>query len=385
LPGFLLERFSGTWHLAMAAALAKGSRRALVSTVVLGTVALLTFGWLCADALHGRVGLGLAMVYAQAIMMSLSGVSTAASDRLESEMALAALGRYDQAIQTAGQSGPAGPAAGGGHPATGGLPARQIRFDGVSFRYPGSNADALCHLDLVVPAGESLAIVGANGAGKTTLVKLLCRMYEPTEGHIRIDGADLTELDAASWRRQLAAVFQDYVRYELPARTNVGFGRADAQDDLPGIQAAGEDAGAADAISRLARGWESVLSVSFENGSDLSGGEWQKIALARALFALRHGARVLILDEPAANLDARAEVQLYQRFLALTEGVTTIVISHRFSTVRQASSIVVIRDGRVTEQGSHDELMALGGHYAEMFRLQAARFEGAMAERGSES
>jgi ATP-binding cassette subfamily B protein len=379
LSGFVLGRFSRTWHLAMAEALAKGSLRALVSTIALGTVALLTFSWLCADTFHGRVGLGAAIVYAQAIMMGLSGVSASAENRLESEMALASLDRYDQAVQAASS-----PGARAGRPATG-LPARQIRFDRVTFRYPDSTSDALHGLDLVAPAGESLAIVGANGAGKTTLVKLLCRMYEPAEGHIRIDGADLADLDPASWRRQIAAVFQDYVRYELPARTNVGFGRVDAQDDLPGIQASGEDAGVAAAIGRLAHGWDAVLSSGFENGSDLSGGEWQKVALARALFALRHGARVLILDEPAANLDARAEAQLYERFLALTEGVTTIVISHRFSTVRQASSIAVIRDGQVAEQGSHDELMARDGHYAEMFRLQAARFDEALAEQGSES
>jgi len=380
LSGFLLDRFSGTWHLAMGEALAKGSRRALVSTMVLGAVALLTFSWLCADAAAGHVGLGATMVYAQAILTGLSGVSTAAGNRLESEMALGALERYDEAVQVTGAPGVP---PGGRRPADG-MPAAQIRFGGVSFRYPGAACDALHGLDLVIPAGESLAIVGANGAGKTTLVKLLCRMYEPDAGHILIDDTDLTDLDVTSWRGQVAAVFQDYARYELPVRTNIGFGRVDAQEDLPGIQAAGADAGVADAIGRLARGWDTVLAASFEDGGELSGGEWQKVALARALFALRHGARVLILDEPAANLDARAEAQLYETFLALTAGVTTIVISHRFSTVRQASSIAVIGEGRVTEQGSHNELMALGGHYAEMFRLQAARFNEELADQRSE-
>jgi ATP-binding cassette subfamily B protein len=169
----------------------------------------------------------------------------------------------------------------------------------------------------------------------------------------------------------------------LDARTNVGFGCVRAFDDTAGIAAAAAAAGAGEVIEGLPWGWETVLSAEYQDGSDLSGGEWQKVALARALFAVRHGATVLVLDEPAASLDARAEARLYEQFLELTRGVTTVVISHRFSTVRQADAIVVIRDGRIVEHGSHDELVALNGHYAEMFRLQAARFSDPAVDEGA--
>jgi ATP-binding cassette subfamily B protein len=253
-----------------------------------------------------------------------------------------------------------------------------IRFERVSFIYPGG-IDALRDLDLVVPAGRSLAIVGTNGAGKTTLVKLLCRLHEPTAGRITVDGVDLATLDVAAWRRHLAAVFQDSTRFPFDARTNVAFGRVDAVADPAGVRAAARAAGVADVLDGLPQGWDTPLSSEYSGGVDLSGGEWQKVGLARALYAVGHGARVLILDEPAAHLDARAEARLYEQFLAITEGLTTVVISHRFSTVRQASSIVVLDGGRVVEQGSHDELVARGGPYAEMFRLQAARFAAAGA------
>jgi ATP-binding cassette subfamily B protein len=293
---------------------------------------------------------------------------------LQSELTLATLRRYEAAadlLRGIVESG--GASRLGDSPAAG--PVYDIRFEEVSFRYPGGDHDVLRGLDLVVPAGRSLAIVGANGAGKTTLVKLLCALYGPTTGAIRIDGTDLSQREPESWRRRIAVAFQDSVHYEMPARTNVGFGSVADANDLDGVRDAAGAAGAAEAIEALPLGWDTILSSNYRDGADLSGGEWQKVGLARALFAVRHGACVLILDEPAAHLDARAEAQLYERFLAITSGVTTIVISHRFSTVRQASSIAVLKGGRVTEQGTHDELMQLGGEYAEMFRLQAARFE----------
>jgi ATP-binding cassette subfamily B protein len=228
--------------------------------------------------------------------------------------------------------------------------------------------------DLTLPAGTSLAVVGANGAGKTTLVKLLCRLYDPDRGRITIDGVDLRDLDITSWRDRIAAVFQDSLRLELPARLNVGYGRPHAADDLDAVRAAAEIAGVADVIDALPNGWETPLSAEYSGGADLSGGEWQKLGLARAMFAVRHGADVLVLDEPAAHFDARSEADLYERFLLITEGVTTIVISHRFSTVRQASTIVVVDEGRVVEKGAHAQLVAAGGRYAEMFQLQASRF-----------
>ena len=219
--------------------------------------------------------------------------------------------------------------------------------------------------------------MGENGAGKTTLVKLLCRLYEPTAGRLTADGADLRGLDPAAWRRRVAVIFQDFVHYELPARDNVGFGSLGA---LAGpvaaarLEAAAQRAGALDLIRGLPRGWDTVLSRRFTGGADLSGGEWQRIALARALFAVAGGAGVLILDEPTANLDVRAEAALYERFLDLTRGLTTILISHRFATVRRADRICVLAGGGIVEDGTHAALLARGGRYAELFRLQAARF-----------
>jgi len=255
-----------------------------------------------------------------------------------------------------------------------GLPRHGVRFEGVTFAYPGSSTPVLDGFDLELRAGESLAIVGSNGAGKTTLVKLLARFYEPTSGRITVDGIDLRDVDADGWQQRIAAIFQDFTRYALTARENVGLGAPSLLDDDEALRDAAARAGALDLIEGLASGWDTVLSRQVEGGAELSGGEWQRLALARAMLAVRAGAGILVLDEPTANLDARAETELYDRFLELTRGVTTIVISHRFSTVRRADRIVVVRGGRVVEAGTHDELVALGKRYARMFRLQAARF-----------
>lgn len=252
------------------------------------------------------------------------------------------------------------------------LPSTGIRFEGVSFSYPG-RADQVFHgLDLDVPAGRSLAIVGVNGAGKTTLVKLLTRLYDPTGGRITVDGMDLATVDARAWQRRVAAIFQDFVHYELSAADNVGFGALDRAGDRTALVAAAERAGAAAIIDRLPGGWETVLSRRTPGGVELSGGQWQRVALARALFAVDAGASVLILDEPTAALDVRSEAAFYDRFLELTAGITTIVISHRFSTVRRADRIVVLEQGMVAETGDHASLLAADGRYARMFRLQAA-------------
>ena len=254
------------------------------------------------------------------------------------------------------------------------LPRSAIRFEQVSFAYPGSDRQVLDKIDLEFPAGASTAIVGLNGAGKTTLVKLLARLYEPTGGRISVDGADLSEFDVRSWQRQLAVIYQDYIRYELDAATNVGLGAPDHMDDLDAINRACEWAGATEVVDSLPQGLRTVLSSRYAGGTDLSGGQWQRIALARALFATGAGASVLVLDEPTAQLDVRAEVAFFDRFLELTQGLTTVVISHRFSTVRRAQRIVVLEHGRIAEQGTHDELLALGGRYAKLFELQARRF-----------
>jgi ATP-binding cassette subfamily B protein len=253
-------------------------------------------------------------------------------------------------------------------------PRRVISFGEVSFRYPGQSADTLSGLNLDIPAGRSLAIVGANGAGKTTLVKLLCRFYEPSAGRITVDGADLAEVDPVVWRQHVAAIFQDFTRYHLSARENIAIGAPELGHDLDRLREAASRAGALDFIEALPNGWDTILSRAYTGGTDLSGGQWQRVALARALFAVQGGARVLILDEPTASLDVRAEAEIYDRFLELTAGLTTILISHRFSTVRRTDEIVVLQHGRIVERGSHDELMRRDGEYATMFRLQAERF-----------
>ncbi len=253
-------------------------------------------------------------------------------------------------------------------------PQQGVRFESVSFRYPGTDRDVYRSLDLEIRAGESLAVVGVNGAGKTTLVKLLARLHDPTSGRITVDGTDLRHLDPDSWQRRVAAIFQDFTRYELSAADNVGFGAIELRDDREALDAALASAGATSIVEGLTKGWDTVLSRRFTDGTDLSGGQWQRMALARALLAVRGGAGILVLDEPTANLDVRAESELYDRFLELTRGVTTVVISHRFSTVRRADRIVVLDEGRVVEDGTHDDLIAMSGHYARMFTLQAARF-----------
>ncbi len=262
-----------------------------------------------------------------------------------------------------------------GNSMTDGLPRTTIRFEGVRFAYPGATQPVFDGLDLEIEAGRSLAIVGENGAGKTTLMKLLCRLYDPDAGRVTIDGIDLRELDPAAWHRRVAAVFQDYVHFELTAFDNIAYGALENRDDRSAVADAAELAGATALIDRLPAGWATPLSREFTDGADLSGGEWQRLALARALFAVRSGAGVLILDEPTAALDVRGEAEVYERFLDLTRGATTLVISHRFSTVRRADRIVVIEHGRVIEDGSHDQLIADGGRYALMYWLQASRFD----------
>jgi ABC-type multidrug transport system fused ATPase/permease subunit len=261
-----------------------------------------------------------------------------------------------------------------GHEPATGMPSREISFHDVSFSYPGSKRAVLSGLELTVPAGTSLAIVGQNGAGKTTLAKLLCRLYDPTNGAITVDGVDLRSLERAGWRRRLAAVFQDFVRFELSLRENVD-PAAEASDS--DIRAALVDAGA-ETLAEL----DTPLAKGYPNGIDLSGGQWQRIALARALCAVRRGAGLVLLDEPTAQLDVRGEAEVFERVLQATRDVTTILISHRFSTVRHADRICVLEHGRVVELGSHDELMALGGRYKTMFQLQAKRFEASMDEEG---
>jgi len=315
---------------------------------------------------NGTLGLSSVVVFAQAAvgtsMIAFGGLSWA----LDGAAApVAAVLRLESAMSSAGTLS-------AGHQAAAGLPAREIRFRDLTFGYPGG-PPVLDGFNLTIPAGTSLAIVGQNGAGKTTLAKLLCRLYDPQFGAIEIDGIDLRELDLRDWRSRLTAVFQDFMKLELPLRDNVAPGGA--PDDA--IQEALEAAGAAD-LATL----DTVLARGYGGGTDLSGGQWQRVALARAVCAVRRGAGVVLLDEPTAQLDVRGESEIFNRILAATRQATTILISHRFSTVRQADRICVLERGRVIEHGTHDDLMAAGGRYRTMFDLQAKRFNATEDEEG---
>ena len=247
-----------------------------------------------------------------------------------------------------------------------------IEFRNVSFHYPGTEQMILRDVSFVLNAGETLAVVGQNGTGKTTLVKLLARYYDPSEGSILVDGIDLRQFDPEEWQRELGVIFQDFLRYDLTVRENIGYGDVEKLQDTAAIAAAAKKAGCQPFVEELPQQYETMLGRRFDKGIDLSIGQWQKLALSRALL---RNSQILILDEPTAALDALAEYDLYQRFKELTEGRTTVFISHRFSTVRMADRIVVIEEGRANEQGSHDELMTLGGQYEQMYSKQAGQYK----------
>jgi ABC-type multidrug transport system fused ATPase/permease subunit len=327
-------------------------------------VVLVTNGvvfWALADAaVDGRTDLGETITFAQAAvgaaLIAFGGLNWA----LDGAAApTAAVHRLRPAM------GPAGALVAGERSAVG-LPADEIRFRDVTFAYPGGGGSTVLRgFDLTIPAGSSLAIVGQNGAGKTTIAKLLCRLYDPQSGSIEVDGVDLRALDLDEWRSRVTAVFQDFIKFELSLRDNVA--PAGADDDA--IVAALADAGGA-GLAAL----DTPLAKGYPGGTDLSGGQWQRVALARALCAVRLGAGVVLLDEPTAQLDVRGEAEIFERVLTATRHCTTILVSHRFSTVRQADRICVLEHGRVIELGTHQELMAAGGRYRTMFDLQAERF-----------
>ena len=320
-------------------------------------------------AVDGRIDLDQLVVYAQAItaaaLIAFGGLNWALDAAAPPAVAVL---RLRDAMASVGRL-PVGHA----RPEAGTAP--ELRFEAVAFAYPGTDRPVLEGLDLVVPSGSSLAIVGQNGAGKTTLAKLLCRLYDPTRGRITVDGTDLGDLDVDQWRERVTAVFQDFIRFELPLRDNVA--PRGAPDDV--VLAALADAGAA-GLADL----DTPLAKGYPRGTDLSGGQWQRVALARALCAVRQGAGLVLLDEPTAQLDVRGEAEIFERVLAATRGCTTILVSHRFSTVRHADRICVLEGGRVVELGSHAELLAAGGRYRTMFELQAQRFQAAADDEGVE-
>jgi ATP-binding cassette subfamily B protein len=249
----------------------------------------------------------------------------------------------------------------------------EITFENVTFGYPGSEQNALTDLSFTVKPGETMAVVGRNGAGKTTLFKLICRLYDPRQGRILIDGVDIRDYEPDELRRQIGAMFQDYVTYQATAAENIGLGDLPQIEDRGAIVQAGQEGGADELIAKLPAGYDTALGKWFDAGVNLSGGEWQKVALARAFM---REAPILLLDEPTAALDAQAEYDLFERLKSLTSGKTAVYISHRFSTVRRADRILFLEHGRLVEEGTHEELMRLDGRYARLFRMQAAAYTG---------
>src|SRR5215471_8898507 len=385
LPDWVLERFLVSrrrLHRLQYEATRMRERSVLASLALVLAANLLVLWALAAAALDHRLAVGALVAYAAAAvgtsMIAFGGLNWA----LDGAAApVAAVARLKAAM------GRAGTITSGSRPADG-LPCRHIRFRDVTFAYPAAPAHLVLHgLDLEIPAGSSLAIVGQNGAGKTTLAKLLCRLYDPQSGAIEVDGADLRDLDLESWRRRVTAVFQDFVRFELTLRENVAPRQTGGAAPGEVVNGALDDtvtAALAEAGAGGMAGLDTVLAKGYSGGTDLSGGQWQRVALARALSAGRLGAGLVLLDEPTAHLDVRGEAEIFERVLAATRSCTTILISHRFSTVRHADRIAVVEHGAVAESGSHEELMELRGRYWTMFSLQAKRFAEGTPEEGEE-
>jgi ABC-type multidrug transport system fused ATPase/permease subunit len=378
LAGWTIDRFIAKrtrLHELQYAATRLRERPVIWSMLLVVSANVVVFWLLASAAAGGRISLGEAVVYAQSAvgvsMIAFGGFSWALDGAAAPVRAVL---RLEPAML------PAGRLRSGDRPADL-RPAREIRLRHVTFAYAGgastpggAGIPVLKDFDLTIPAGSSLAIVGQNGAGKTTIAKLLCRLYDPQSGAIEVDGVDIRAFDLESWRSRVAAVFQDFMRLELPLRDNVA--PAGAPDDV--VVDALESAGATN-LATL----DTVLARGYSGGTDLSGGQWQRIALARALAAVALGAGVVLLDEPTAQLDVRGEAEIFDRLLAATQHCTTILISHRFSTVRHADRICVLENGRVIELGTHDELLALGGRYRTMFDLQAQRFNAPEDEAGT--
>lgn len=372
--GEATERFR-KGNLAYVELIASANRRTMPLFPIFGALAATAVGVPTLFALQAVLNGDLSTARLAVVLGATLGIQRISFGRsmYAIEVAAAQLGALDR-LEAAAAGGPlATPAA------SGSTETPTIRFEGVRFRYPGMERDVLCGLDLTIAAGESLAIVGENGVGKSTLVKLLAGFYAPTAGRITADGVDISGLDPVQWRRRLAVIFQAFTRFQISAGDNVALAGLDHPGREAHLSAAATGAGAAEIVDGLPAGWDTVLSREYAGGHELSGGQWQRIALARALYAASVGGKILILDEPTAHLDVSAEVGLFDQLLTHAEGLTSIVISHRYSTVRRAERIVVIAQGAIIEDGSHDELMARGGEYARLYNLQAEAFTPAVA------
>ena len=336
-------------------------------------VTSITYLYIALQAIAGRLSLGALTAYTQAavqVQNSIQSVLSGFSGMYEHNLYLNNLVE----LMAKEPSMPVAP-----QPVPVPQPLRgEIRFENVTFAYPGSETLALDDVSFTVKAGETLAVVGRNGAGKTTLFKLICRLYDPSQGRILIDGIDLRDFDPAEVRRQIGAMFQDYVDYQATAAENIGLGSLSDIANRDAVISASKQAGSDELIAKLPAGYDTALGKWFDAGVNLSGGEWQKVALARAF--MREDARILLLDEPTSALDAQAEFDLFERLQSLTHGRTAVYISHRFSTVRRADRIIFLEHGRLVEEGTHEELMRVNGRYAKLFRMQAAAYTGEYSE-----